>query len=65
MRHRGYREGEVVAELSSKIKKPQKGAERSSQVPRRLLPKQSGSFQNKVSKGSCIPLADILSECPE
>jgi hypothetical protein len=65
VRHRGYREGEVVAELSSEIKKPQKGAQRSSQFPRRRLPTQAGSFQNKISKGPCIPLANIVSEPPE
>jgi len=63
--HGRYREGEIVAEFSTEVEEPQKRAERGDQRLCCRRPTLAGPFQKKVSKGLCIPLADILAERPE
>ena len=65
MGYGGYREDEIISEISTEVKEPQKCAEGSDQRLRRRCPTLAGSFQKKGSKGLCFPLADILSQRPE
>ena len=65
MGHGGYREGEIIAEFSTEVEEPQKRAEGSNQRLSCRCPTLTGPFQKKVSKGLCIPLADILAERPK
>jgi hypothetical protein len=63
--HGGYRESEVVAEFSTEVEEPQKGAKGSDQRLGRRRPTLTRPFQKKLSNRLCIPLADILTERPE
>lgn len=65
MGHGGYREGEIVAELSTEVEESQKRAEGSDQRSCCRCPTLAGPFQKKVSNGLGIPLADILAERPK
>jgi hypothetical protein len=63
--HRGYREGEIVAEFSTEVEEPQKRAEGSDQRLCCRCPTLAGSLQKKISNSLCIPLTDIFAERPE
>jgi hypothetical protein len=63
--HGRYREGEIIAGFSTESEEPEKRPEGCDQRLRRRRPALAGPFQKKVPNGLCIPLADILAECPE
>jgi hypothetical protein len=65
VRHSRYREGEIVAEVSTEVEEPQKRAERSDQRLCCPCPTLAGSLQKKISNGLCIPRADVFAERAE
>jgi hypothetical protein len=63
--HGGYREGEIFAEFSTEVEKPQKRAEGGDQCLCCRCPTLAGSLQKKISNSQGIPLADIFAERAE
>jgi hypothetical protein len=62
VRHRWYRDGEIVATCSMEVEESYKCTKGGDQRLRGRRPTLTGAFQKKASNGLRIPLADILAE---
>jgi hypothetical protein len=62
VRHRWYRDGEIVATCSMEVEESYKCTKGGDQRLRSRRPTLTGAFQKKASNGLRIPLADILAE---
>jgi hypothetical protein len=65
VRHRWYRDGEIVATFSTEVEESYKCTKGGDQCLRGRRPTLAGPFQKKVSNGLRIPPADILAERPD
>jgi hypothetical protein len=65
VRHRWYRDGEIVVTFSMEVEESYKCTKGGDQRLRGRRPTLAGPFQKKVSNGLRIPLADILAERPD